>query len=74
LTAIEESNGDLAVVAGISIPSAGSADEVFGLLLYTPTGMLIGTTTASFVTNGLNSPSAVAVQSNGDIVVVGTLE
>jgi hypothetical protein len=56
LTAIEESNGDLAVVAGISIPSAGSGDEVFGLVRYTPSGMLIGTTTASFVTNGLNSP------------------
>jgi len=72
LTAIEESNGDLAVVAGISIPSAGSGDEVFGLVRYTPIGTLIGTTTASFVTNGLNVPSAVAVQSNGDIVVVGT--
>jgi len=72
LTAIEESNGDLAVVAGISIPSAGSGDEVFGLVRYTPIGTLIGTTTASFVTNGLNVPSAVAVESNGDIVVVGT--
>jgi uncharacterized delta-60 repeat protein len=72
LTAIEESNGDLAVVAGISIPSAGSGNEVFGLVRYTPNGTLIGTTTASFVTNGLNVPSAVAVQSNGDIVVVGT--
>jgi uncharacterized delta-60 repeat protein len=72
LAALEESNGDLAVVAGISIPVAGSADEVFGLVRYTPSGTLIGTTTASFVTNGLNVPSAVAVQSNGDIVVVGT--
>jgi uncharacterized delta-60 repeat protein len=69
LAAVEESNGDLAVVAGISIPSAGS---VFGLVRYTPIGTLIGNTTASFVTNGLNVPSAVAVQSNGDIVVVGT--
>jgi uncharacterized delta-60 repeat protein len=72
LTAIEESNGDLAVVAGISIPSAGAGDEVFGLMRYTPSGTLIGTTTATFVTNGLNVPSAVAVQPNGDIVVVGT--
>ena len=69
LAAVEESNGDLALVAGISIPSAGS---VFGLVRYTPIGTLIGTTTASFVTNGLNVPSAVAAQSNGDIVVVGT--
>jgi hypothetical protein len=46
------------VVAGISIPSADSGNEVFGLVRYTPTGTVIGTTAATFVTNGLNVPSA----------------
>jgi len=71
LTAIEESNGDIAVVTAINNTGFPGA-EVFGLLRYTSKGKLIGTTTASFFTTGFSSPSAVAVQSNGDIVVVGT--
>jgi uncharacterized delta-60 repeat protein len=39
---------------------------------YTSNGMLIGTTTAAFFNNGINSPIAVAAQSNGNIVVAGT--
>ena len=41
---------------------------------YTSSGTLIGTTRASFFANGISSPSAVAVQPNGDIVVVGTAQ
>jgi len=69
LTAIEQSNGNLAVVTGIT---QFNGTEDFGLVRYTPNGTLIGTTTASFFTNGFNSPTALAIQSNGDIAVVGT--
>ena len=69
LTAIEQSNGDIAVVTGLTEEFSG---EVFALVRLTPSGTEIGTTTASFFTNGFSSPSALAVQSNGDIVVAGT--
>ncbi|MGA8874913.1 MAG: hypothetical protein WCC25_06820 [Candidatus Korobacteraceae bacterium] len=69
LTAIEQSNGDIAVVTGLTEEFSG---EVFALVRLTPSGTEVGTTTASFFTNGFSSPSALAVQSNGDIVVAGT--
>ena len=70
LTAIEQSNGNIAVVTGLGngVPN----EEDFALVRYTSNGTLIGTTRAAFFTDGVNSPSALAVQSNGDIVVVGT--
>jgi uncharacterized delta-60 repeat protein len=70
LTAIEQSNGNIAVVAGLGngIPN----EEDFALVRYTSNGTLIGTTKAAFFTDGINSPTALTVQSNGDIVVVGT--
>ena len=70
LTAIEQSNGDIAVVTGLGngVPN----EEDFALVLYTSNGTLIGTTRAAFFNNGVNSPSAVALQSNGNIVVAGT--
>ena len=69
LTAFEQSNGDIAVVAGLE---SGSNEENFALVRYTSNGILIGTTTAAFFNNGINNPIAVAVQSNGNIVVAGT--
>jgi uncharacterized delta-60 repeat protein len=71
LTAIEQSNGDIAVVTGINTTAFPNL-EVFGLVRYTPDGTLIGATSASFFNEGISSPIAVAVQSNGDIVVAGT--
>lgn len=71
LTAIEQSNGDIAVVAGNNTTSFPQV-QVFGLLRFTSRGKLIGTSTASFFTNGYNIPTTAAVQSNGDIVVAGT--
>jgi uncharacterized delta-60 repeat protein len=71
LNAIEQSNGDIAVVTGINTTAFPNL-EVFGLVRYTSAGTLIGTTSASFFNQGISSPSAVAVQSNGDIVVAGT--
>ena len=70
LSAIEQSNGNIAVVTGLGngVPN----EEDFALVLYTSNGTLIGTTRAAFFTDGINSPSALAVESNGDIVVVGT--
>src|SRR5580693_2031696 len=70
LTVFEQSNGNIAVVTGLGngVPN----EEDFALVLYTSNGTLIGTTRAAFFTNGINSPSAVAVQSNGNIVVAGT--
>jgi uncharacterized delta-60 repeat protein len=70
LTAIEQSNGNIAVVTGLGNGVPG--DEDFALVRYTSNGTLIGTTRAAFFNNGINSPSAVAVQSNGNIVVAGT--
>jgi uncharacterized delta-60 repeat protein len=70
LTAIEQSNGNIAVVTGIGngVPN----EEDFALVRYTSNGTLIGTTRAAFFNNGINSAIAVAVQSNGNIVVAGT--
>jgi uncharacterized delta-60 repeat protein len=70
LTAIEQSNGNIAVVTGLGNGVPG--EENFALVRYTSNGTLIGTTTAAFFNNGINSPGAVAVQSNGNIVVAGT--
>jgi uncharacterized delta-60 repeat protein len=75
LTAIEQSsssltNGNIAVVTGLGNGVPG--EENFALVRYTSNGTLIGTTTAAFFNDGINSPSAVAVQSNGNIVVAGT--
>jgi uncharacterized delta-60 repeat protein len=74
LTAIEQSNGDIAVVTGFN--NEGNANpngEVVALTRYTSDGTLLSTTIASFFVNGINSPVAVAAQSNGDIVVAGTV-
>ncbi len=70
LTAIEQSNGNIAVVTalGNGVPN----EEDFALVRYTSNGTLIGTTRAAFFDNGINSPVAVAVQSNGNIVAAGT--
>ncbi len=68
LTAIEQSNGNIAVVTGLGNDNL----EDFALVLYASNGTLIGTTRAAFFNNGVNSPIAVAVQSNGNIVVAGT--
>jgi uncharacterized delta-60 repeat protein len=70
LTAIEQSNGNIAVITGIGNGVPG--DEDFALVRYTSNGTLIGTTRAAFFNDGINSPGAVAVQSNGNIVVAGT--
>jgi uncharacterized delta-60 repeat protein len=70
LTAIEQSNGNIAVVTGLGngVPN----EEDFALVRYTSNGTLIGTTRAAFFNDGINSPIAFAVQSNGNIVVAGT--
>jgi uncharacterized delta-60 repeat protein len=73
LTAIEQSNGDIAVVTGFNDEGNTNPNgEVVALTRYTSDGTFIGTTIASFFTNGINSPVAVAAQSNGDIVVAAT--
>ena len=75
LTAIEQPNGDIAVVTGFNNQGDSNPNgEVIGLVRYTSDGTLIGTTIASFFANGISSPSAVGVQSNGDIVVAGTAQ
>ena len=71
LTAFEQSNGNIAVVAGLN-NTAFPGIETFALLRYTSSGTLLSTTTASFFTNGDSIPVAAAMQSNGDIVVAGT--
>jgi uncharacterized delta-60 repeat protein len=70
LTAVEQSNGNIAVVTGLGNGVPGEED--FALVRYTSNGTLIGTTRAAFFNNGINSPTAVAVQSNGNIVAAGT--
>lgn len=73
LTAVEQSNGNLAVVGKFNIQgNINPNGSVFFLARYTPNGALIGTTTASFFTNGISIPTAIAQQPNGDIVVAGT--
>ena len=76
LTGIEQSSGDIAVVTGFNNVGehVNPNEEVVGLVRYTSSGTLIETTTAAWFTNGINSPSAVAVEPNGDIVVVGTAQ
>jgi uncharacterized delta-60 repeat protein len=75
LTAIEQPNGDIAVVTGFNNEGDSNPNgEVIGLARYTADGTLIGTTTASFFVNGISSPSAIGVQSNGAIVVAGTAQ
>ena len=71
LTAIEQSNGNIAVVAGLN-KTAFPGIETFALIRFSSGGTLLSTTTASFFTNGDSIPVAAAVQSNGDIVVAGT--
>jgi uncharacterized delta-60 repeat protein len=71
LTAIEQSDGDIAVVTGLN-KTGFPGTEAFALIRYTSSGVLLSTTTASFFTNGNSIPIAAAVQSDGDIVVAGT--
>jgi uncharacterized delta-60 repeat protein len=71
LTAFEQSNGNIAVVAGLNKTSFPGI-ETFALIRYTSSGKLLSTTTASFFANGDSVPVAAAMQSNGDIVVAGT--
>ena len=51
LTAIEQSNGDIAVVTGLTEEASG---EVFALVRLTSNGTEIGITEASFITDGFN--------------------
>jgi uncharacterized delta-60 repeat protein len=71
LTAFEQSNGNIAVIAGLNKTSSPGI-ETFALIRYTSSGKLLSTTTASFFANGDSIPVAAAMQSNGDIVVAGT--
>jgi uncharacterized delta-60 repeat protein len=70
VSAIEQSNGNIVVVAGIGngVPSVSD----FALLLYTSNGTMIGLTRVAFGSNPYNNPIAAAVQPNGDIIVAGT--
>jgi uncharacterized delta-60 repeat protein len=71
LTAFEQSNGNIAVVAALNkTPFPGI--EAFALIRYTSSGKLLSRTIASFFANGDSVPVAAAMQSNGDIVVAGT--
>ena len=54
LTAIEQSNGNIAVVTALGNGVPG--DEDFALVRYTSNGTLIGTTRAAFFSDGINSP------------------
>jgi uncharacterized delta-60 repeat protein len=71
LTAFEQSNGNIAVVAGLNKTGLPGI-ETFALLRYTSSGKLLSTTTASFFADGDSIPVAAAMQSNSDIVVAGT--
>jgi uncharacterized delta-60 repeat protein len=71
LTAFEQSNDNIAVIAGLN-KTTFPGIETFALLRYTSSGKLLSTTTASFFANGDSIPVAAAMQSNGDIVVAGT--
>ena len=72
LTAFEQSNGNISVVTGIPNPNVGPNLSFLGLVQYTSAGKLVGTTPVSVFPSGINTPSAAAMQSNGDIVVAGT--
>jgi uncharacterized delta-60 repeat protein len=67
LTAIEQPSGDIAVVTGTNLTKFSK--PFFRLIRYRSDGTLIEATSASFA--GSSSPSAVAVESNGDIAVAG---
>jgi hypothetical protein len=51
IAAIEQSNGNIVVVTGFNNTEFPNL-EVFGLVRYTSGGAFLGTTTASFFTNG----------------------
>jgi uncharacterized delta-60 repeat protein len=70
VAAIEQSNGNIVVVAGINNDQTGVFD--FGLLVYTSNGTMIGLTRVAFGSNPNNIPIAAVVEPNGDIIVAGT--
>src|SRR5271167_771816 len=70
VAAIEQSNGNIVVVAGINNDQTGVSD--FALLVYTSNGTMIGLTRVAFGSNPNNNPIAAVVQPNGDIIVAGT--
>ena len=70
VAAIEQSNGNIVVVAGINNDQTGIFD--FGLLVFTSNGTLIGDTRVAFGSNPNNIPITAVVQPNGDIIVAGT--
>jgi len=70
VAAIEQSNRNIAVVAGIGDGFPSVSD--FGLLVYSSNGTLIGRSGVAFGSNPYNNPIAAAVQPNGDIIVAGT--
>jgi uncharacterized delta-60 repeat protein len=70
VTAIEQANGNIAVVAGINNGQPSVSD--FALLVYTSNGTMIGLTRVAFGSNLYNNPIAAVVQPNGDIIVAGT--
>ena len=70
VAAIEQSNGNIVVVAGINNDQTGIF--AFGLLVYTSNGTLIGHTQVAFGSNPNNIPIAAVAQPNGDIIVAGT--
>jgi uncharacterized delta-60 repeat protein len=76
LTAIEQPGGDIVVILGINNIIA---TEAFGLVRFTSEGRLdttFGTKGVTMVTftDFINEPNSVAVQPDGDIVVVGFSE
>jgi uncharacterized delta-60 repeat protein len=70
VAAIEQSNGNIVVVAGINNAQTGVSD--FALLVYTPNGTMIGLTRVAFGSNPNNNPIAAVAQPNGDIIVAST--
>jgi len=70
VTAIQEANGDFAVVTGVM--SYSTFTEDFALVRYTSAGKLLGITQTAFFPAGFNIPVALAVQPNGDILVAGS--
>src|ERR1700691_5864411 len=66
VAAIEQSNRNIAVVAGIGDGFPSVSD--FGLLVYSSNGTLIGRSGVAFGSNPYNNPIAAAVQPNGDII------
>ena len=70
VSAIEQSNGNIVVVAGVNNGQPSVSD--FALLVYTSNGTMIGVTRVAFGSNLYNNPIAAVVQPNGDIIVAGT--